>query len=72
MLFSVLQVMEIYVGPGNKATRLGDNKDFLKEHLKWNVKYSRVHSDAGIQQEPEVANYFEMHVRSYYIVEVAS
>ena len=72
MLFSVLQVMEIYVGPENKATRLGDNKDFLKEPLKWNVKYSRVHADARIQQEPEVANCFEMHVRSCYIVEVAS
>ena len=30
----------------------------------------RVHSDARIQQETEVASYFEMHARCCYIVEV--
>ena len=32
-------------------------------------KGSRVHADARIQQEPEVASYFEMHVRGCYIVD---
>ena len=36
---------------------------------RYEFKDSRVHADARIQQEPEVASYFEMHVRGCYIVE---
>ena len=39
-------------------------------HYRYEFKDSRVHADARIQQEPEVASYFEMHVRGCLIVEV--
>ena len=44
-------------------------KDIAPDHWSY-MRDSRVHVDARIQQEPEVASYFEMHVRGCYIVEV--
>ena len=38
--------------------------------VSYEFKESRVHADARMQQESEVASYFEMHARGCYIVEV--
>ena len=37
-------------------------------HYRYEFKDSKVHADVRIQQEPEVASYFEMYVRGSYIV----